>query len=279
MRAYSPERTVLRLFGAIAAFFFAVGLNPASAVTVGPSTVLPNAVSYEYFGVNFAMNIQTSNTVGTLNYGGGPGCGGTCSATTQLGGSPSVSATMNEVEFDHTSGGIVQAKLGYYVAYLNAPGTYNVNLHATDTLSAPDGAPMSAGLAFGTAGLNPANFNNFAVKTFEEADCLHGCPAPGFIVAPAPFADHTVQMDANTLYYIQLDLLLAPGPSNVEISALIDPMFTTDVLGGEFVFSPGVFSATPGQTPLPAALPLFAAGLGGLGLFGWRTRSKATSVA
>src|SRR5882762_5890184 len=65
MRAYSPERTVIRLLGALAAFFFAVGLNPAYAVTVGPSTVLPNAVSYEYFGVNFAMNIKTSNTVGT----------------------------------------------------------------------------------------------------------------------------------------------------------------------------------------------------------------------
>lgn len=29
------------------------------------------------------------------------------------------------------------------------------------------------------------------------------------------------------------------------------------------------------QTPLPAALPLFASGLGGLGLFGWRRKRKA----
>jgi hypothetical protein len=32
-------------------------------------------------------------------------------------------------------------------------------------------------------------------------------------------------------------------------------------------------------TPLPAALPLFAAGLGGLGLFGWRRKRKAQAVA
>jgi len=29
-----------------------------------------------------------------------------------------------------------------------------------------------------------------------------------------------------------------------------------------------------GTTPLPAALPLFATGLGAMGLFGWRRRRK-----
>jgi hypothetical protein len=32
-------------------------------------------------------------------------------------------------------------------------------------------------------------------------------------------------------------------------------------------------------TPLPAALPLFATGVGGLGLLGWRRKRKAQSVA
>jgi hypothetical protein len=34
-------------------------------------------------------------------------------------------------------------------------------------------------------------------------------------------------------------------------------------------------SLTPVATPLPAALPLFATGLGGLGLLGWRRKRKA----
>lgn len=34
-------------------------------------------------------------------------------------------------------------------------------------------------------------------------------------------------------------------------------------------------SAETTATPLPAALPLFATGIGGLGLFGWRRRRKA----
>ena len=38
------------------------------------------------------------------------------------------------------------------------------------------------------------------------------------------------------------------------------------------------FTPVP-QVPLPAALPLFAGGLGALGLFGWRRKKKAAAVA
>jgi hypothetical protein len=38
------------------------------------------------------------------------------------------------------------------------------------------------------------------------------------------------------------------------------------------------FSATPVITPLPAALPLFVTGLGGLGLLGWRRKRKNTAA-
>jgi hypothetical protein len=34
----------------------------------------------------------------------------------------------------------------------------------------------------------------------------------------------------------------------------------------------------PSETPLPAALPLFASGLGALGLFGWRRKRKASAA-
>jgi hypothetical protein len=33
------------------------------------------------------------------------------------------------------------------------------------------------------------------------------------------------------------------------------------------------------QTPIPAALPLFASALGGLGLFGWRRRQAGSQAA
>ena len=38
-------------------------------------------------------------------------------------------------------------------------------------------------------------------------------------------------------------------------------------------------SITVNQTPLPAALPLFATGLGALGLLGWRRKRKAQAAA
>ena len=39
------------------------------------------------------------------------------------------------------------------------------------------------------------------------------------------------------------------------------------------------YNFTPVATPLPAALPLFATGLGGLGLLGWRRKRKAEAAA
>jgi hypothetical protein len=39
---------------------------------------------------------------------------------------------------------------------------------------------------------------------------------------------------------------------------------------------PGILTVT--QTPLPAALPLFATGLGAMGLFGWRRKRKSAAA-
>jgi len=271
MKAFPSKPIVLRLLGAVATLLFAAQLNAAYAVTVGSTSILPNAVSYEYFGLNFQVNVQTSNTVGTLDYTGQPGCGGICKATTKLGSSPSVSAQVNEITFNGGAGGVVQASLGYYVAYINSPGTYNVNLHATHSISEPDGRQASAYVGLGQAGANTANLNNFASKTFEEAECVNGCPN-GFGFPTGPFADdHLVSMEANTLYYVELDLLFRPDATNLDVSAMIDPIFSAS--GGRFIFSPGVFSPGTAATPLPAALLLFISGLGGLSLLGWRRRA------
>jgi hypothetical protein len=46
----------------------------------------------------------------------------------------------------------------------------------------------------------------------------------------------------------------------------------------ENIFSATFAGGTPSQVPLPAALPLFATGLAGLGLLGWRRKKKATAA-
>jgi hypothetical protein len=49
---------------------------------------------------------------------------------------------------------------------------------------------------------------------------------------------------------------------------------------GPSVFTTGTITdSLAAATPLPAALPLFAAGLGALGLFGWRGKRKAAGTA
>jgi probable HAF family extracellular repeat protein len=81
------------------------------------------------------------------------------------------------------------------------------------------------------------------------------------------------------------DLLLADGISTAG-------WILTSVLGispdGTIMFGTGIdpsgqteswIADIPiSQTPLPAALPLFATGLGGLGLLGWRRKRKAQAV-
>ena len=49
-----------------------------------------------------------------------------------------------------------------------------------------------------------------------------------------------------------------------------------DVIIAEYIPTGG---GNEGQTPIPAALPLFASGLGGLGLLGWRRKKKAAALA
>jgi hypothetical protein len=52
-----------------------------------------------------------------------------------------------------------------------------------------------------------------------------------------------------------------------------DPLFPTP--GGVYSLASFDVTAAPTVTPLPAALPLFATGLGALGLLGWRRKRKA----
>jgi hypothetical protein len=241
--------------------------------------VLPNAVSYESIGFNYAMYSQTSNQVGTLDFTGHPGCATTCTLTTQLGSAPFVSASFSVQYIDifQTCCGGAEARLGYYVEYLNSPGTYSVNLHAIDQLSSP-GSPISASLKFGMAGQSTGSFNNFSSVTLQQADCVNGCPAPGFAIPTAPFvANHQVQMQANTLYYIELDLL-ANGSLGGQITGLIDPTFSSD-FGGQFLFSPGVFGADVGAVPEPSTWAMMILGFAGIGFMAYRRKLKPALMA
>ena len=99
-------------------------------------------------------------------------------------------------------------------------------------------------------------------------------------------------LDSNTPYLVSLSLVINTGdgarPSGIfsslrTASGSIDPYFYIDpTFPDESLYSiltsDGVGNSAP-ITPAPAALPLFAGGLGALGLLGWRRKRKARTLA
>ena len=68
--------------------------------------------------------------------------------------------------------------------------------------------------------------------------------------------------------------LPAPIPMSRVIQIGYDGGIEADYLG----LITGFSFVPPGQTPLPAAFPLFATGLGALGLLGWRRKRKGAAA-
>jgi hypothetical protein len=70
-----------------------------------------------------------------------------------------------------------------------------------------------------------------------------------------------------------LNFKLGSGPTDIQL------VFDTTMSGGEgFSFDFSIHGIDPVATPLPGALPLFASGLVGLGLLGWRRKKKAAPL-
>jgi hypothetical protein len=238
--------------------------------------VLPSAVSYEYFGFNFANNEETSHSVGTLDYTGHPGCGSSCVATTALGANPSTSVDADEVVYQATSGGFGEAELGYYFEYVNTPGSYIFTLNTSDFLAI---AGLNRGqnlIKFGPAGTNYAYLNNFAAVNYENVDCVGQCiDLEGNFASPAPFSAVSLSITANTLYYIQIDSIIGPvNGDGTRLIASIDPTLTTTATGGQILFSPGVTAGVPE----PRVWMMLIVGLGVMG-GALRRQRGAASVA
>jgi hypothetical protein len=86
-----------------------------------------------------------------------------------------------------------------------------------------------------------------------------------FLAVPEGYTSETLVSDSSTYDTATfLSLGVTPGTYIWTWGAGADQSFTLDIVA---------------PTPLPAALPLFATGLGTLGLFGWRRKRKAAVLA
>jgi hypothetical protein len=91
----------------------------------------------------------------------------------------------------------------------------------------------------------------------------------------APFDDLAIDPIVTTPSQTAASLVGFAGGTFTGISAT---NCSGNIINGQVGCSFGAqFSGTLTPTPLPAALPLFATGLGGLGLLGWRRKRKGAS--
>jgi hypothetical protein len=87
-----------------------------------------------------------------------------------------------------------------------------------------------------------------------------------------------------TDFLIEMSVFAFAHPSGTA-TTFLDPFLFLDQslvdLGYSIIVSPGIGNSldVASATPLPAALPLFATGLGSLGLLGWRRKKKAKLLA
>jgi hypothetical protein len=104
-------------------------------------------------------------------------------------------------------------------------------------------------------------FDSATFKIVSDNDVLDSQSFTDLASADAFFSHHV------------LNFKLGSGPTDIEL--LFDAMMS----GGEgFSFDYSIRGIDPVATPLPTSLPLFATGLVGLGLLGWRRKRKAVAA-
>ena len=153
-------------------------------------------------------------------------------------------------------------------SYVNAPYTTTPGSTITNFSGTWDGFTIS-GL------VNPGSFD-------ENNNVLYLSPNEVFLDAsangePGGLAFFVSNYTGNNV----------PTPETVVVSLFFDTTFSeysamtgTSRFGCCSLQTFGDFTVTPvGTTPLPAALPLFSAGLGVFGLLGWRRKKKLAPLA
>jgi hypothetical protein len=182
---------------------------------------------------------------------------GGCGALTNL--SPAgytLQVTVNYGASLHSTNGSNTAAIGTSVDFsaafdgLSSPLVELVNQGTSDFNN------NNATQIFNITGFNPNDLNSFAAFSLF-AD-----------ISASPFSDGT----ENTTFDDPITLTLFDPNGNI-----IPNLFVESQNGFFFDVTDGAATLTS-ATPVPAALPLFATGLGGLGLLGWRRKQKAQAV-
>ena len=148
-------------------------------------------------------------------------------------------------------------------------------------LFAPIGSNITDGAFFipGTGGTTPAGVIGFGA-VFSDVNLAGTSIA--FATTAGGIGQFPVATFSGDQTFSFLGILLAPGEgliTGVRIvtgTTALGPLESPSV---DLVVMDDFIFGEPSNTPLPGALPLFATGLGALGLLGWRRKRKAQAAA
>ena len=153
----------------------------------------------------------------------------------------------------------------------NSDGSlYSINPNTgTATLIGP--TLLENFMSTGSSTLFVSGLNSLSsINTSTGAATLVGNPSIGYF---------DVVAEGGMLYAVTEGLsIYTLNASNGDATFVVN---VSGVTSGDFFWGlvPDASSTSPSTTPIPAAFPLFATGLGVIGLFGWRRKRKAVAVA
>jgi len=265
-------------------------------------------------GLYAHVSCGTANSVGPCTLSSGPGfasaTAGNSTGSLLTVGSASPGDLSAEVDTQANVGGLAgaAAQVSYsdYFTIVttdpNAPSTIPVSMNAV-----VDGFLNAAGphansttyFAVSVLGLHA----QYGIVLDTTAPSFETCSSPGFSGSLCPANLHTATLTTatfnapiNTAFLVEFDLQInvLAGAGSTASSEILNSFrlpysFEDVVFNGlpndytvdapDSFVSNNRFLPPTAATPLPAALPLFASGLGALGLLGWRRRRKAQAAA
>jgi hypothetical protein len=284
MTSFVMMRGAPQLIGGVAACAILLATEPANAITIPPLGIGDVSVA-AYVGNNY-----TSVSDPTHNQAAPP------LAATLPGASASIlSGPTVNMQASVTFGGIAADAVFVYMFTVTGgtPGStvkvdVETSLSATDDNSGRPNPAFTPYQATAQISVHPTDPNDYSLIPVDNFANQSACSAlsqhcPGGFVA-SPF-NGILQVNAlvGHLETIYLDLEVQGNRAySGSAEAFADPYIYIDLSNSDpgqysVLVSSNVGNSPLGATPLPAALPLFASGLGALGLFGWRRKRKNTA--
>lgn len=178
---------------------------------------------------------------------------------------------------DYVGGQSASANLNYYFSVVGGPNGVSIPVDvATNLLTTASAEPVSGSAAF-------YGYASFIVGTARQVVActdVNQCASTQF--------DGTVHLNVNSGDVVEVSIeieALSDAAFAGTAFASADPLITIDPSFGptgtySIALSDGVGNGfAPAATPLPAALPLFATGIGAMALLGRRRKKKPAAFA